>query len=88
MTEGEGLAPEAVERRITFPIETAMTGLKGVVRVRSNSGPSLSVVYVDFDLDTDVYRDRQLVAERLMARQQVPETVTPKTMPISSVMVR
>ncbi len=87
ITEGEGLAPEEVERRVTFPIETAMTGLKGVDRVRSISSSGLSIVFIDFALSTDVYRDRQLVAEKLaLARQQLPVNVTPEMGPISSVM--
>src|SRR5260221_7319894 len=87
ITEGEGLAPEEVERRVTFPIETAMTGLKGVDRVRSISSSGLSIVFIDFALNTDIYRDRQLVAENLaLARQQLPATVTPEMGPISSVM--
>src|SRR5882672_6418307 len=87
ITEGKGLAPDEVERRITFPIETAMRGLKGAERVRSISSTSLSIVMIDFALNTDVYRDRQLVAERLsQARDQVPANVTPEMGPISSVM--
>ncbi|HVH73673.1 MAG TPA: efflux RND transporter permease subunit [Stellaceae bacterium] len=86
LTEGEGLAPQEVERRITFPIETAMAGLEGVKRVRSVSSPSLSLVQVDFKLGTDVYRDRQLVSERLsQARSQIPPDALPEMLPITSV---
>ena len=86
LTEGEGLAPQEVERRITFPIETAMAGLEGVKRVRSVSSPSLSLVQVDFRLGTDVYRDRQLVAERLaQAKSQIPPDALPEMLPITSV---
>ncbi|MSO94008.1 MAG: efflux RND transporter permease subunit [Rhodospirillales bacterium] len=87
ITEGNGLAPEEVERRITFPIEMAMAGVKGVQRLRSISSSSLSIVFVDFDVDTDVYRSRQLVAERLaLARSQVPTFAKPELGPIASVM--
>lgn len=88
VAEAHGMPPEDVEKLVTFTIETAMNGAGGVRRVRSTTGVGISVVTVEFDWGTDIYRARQLVAERLQTASGSlpPELPAPVLAPISSIM--
>jgi CzcA family heavy metal efflux pump len=87
LTEAPGLAPEEVEAQVTQPLESALMGVAGLTRLRSNSDVALSLVYAEFGWGTDIHQARLLVQERLQAvRDQLPAGVQPVLTPVASLM--
>ncbi len=83
--EANGMAPEEVENQVNLPVETQLNGAPGVEVVRSVASPGLGMIFVEFDWDTEVYKARQLTAEKLQ-NIQLPKGITPVMGPISSIM--
>ena len=88
LTEAHGMAPDEVETLVTIPLETALNGAPGLRRLRSSSGIGISVVWAEFEWDTDPYRARQVIGERLqVATSSLPGDIpTPVLAPMSSIM--
>lgn len=87
LTDASNMAPEEVERLVTFPIETAVNGATNVRRVRSSSSQGFSFVWVEFDWGMDIYRARQIISEKMsLLSGQLPDGVVPMLAPQSSVM--
>ena len=87
LTDASNMAPEEVERLVTFPIETAVNGATNVRRVRSSSSQGFSFVWVEFDWGMDIYRARQIISEKMsLLSGQLPDGIVPMLAPQSSVM--